>query len=289
MTRQPTRHCYCQRPPRRPPHEPAATDAFEAGREQGRGASSTPAPVERSSSPAAPPRRSTWWPPAIGRRAFLEGRRRDRHLGPWSTTANIVPWQLLRDQKRHRDQSGADRRRRQLSAGGLPSAARSPRTKLVAITHVSNAHRHDHAAGRGDHRAWPTQPAPRCWSTAAQAAAPSRPSTCRRSTPTSTLSTGHKVYGPTGIGVLYGKDGSAERHAALSGRRRDDRAGDLREDHLQERPLTASRPARRPIVEAIGLGAALDYLEAIGHEAIAAHEAGHPGLRHRAARLRSPA
>ena len=36
---------------------------------------------------------------------------------------------------------------------------------------------------------------------------------------------GHKVFGPTGIGILYGKTGTAQRHASLPGRRRHDQGG----------------------------------------------------------------
>ena len=50
--------------------------------------------------------------------------------------------------------------------------------------------------------------------------------------------TGHKVYGPTGIGVLYGKRALLEIAAAVHGRRRDDRGGDAGDGHLQ--PAAAS-------------------------------------------------
>jgi len=84
--------------------------------------------------------------------------------------------------------------------------------------------------------------------------------------------TGHKVYGPSGIGVLWGKP---ERLKAL---RPFNGGGEMILD-VTEDVITYNDPPHRfeagtpPIVQAIGLGAALDYMDAIGREAIAAHEA----------------
>ena len=47
---------------------------------------------------------------------------------------------------------------------------------------------------------------------------------------------GHKMCGPTGIGILYGKAAAAREDAALQGRRRHDPVGDVREDDLQHDP-----------------------------------------------------
>lgn len=84
--------------------------------------------------------------------------------------------------------------------------------------------------------------------------------------------TGHKVYGPSGIGVLYGrKDRLCEMRPFQGG-------GEMIET-VTEDTATYNEPPHRfeagtpPIVQAIGLGAALEYMERIGRERIAAHEA----------------
>ncbi|MBZ9872609.1 cysteine desulfurase [Mesorhizobium sp. BR1-1-9] len=84
--------------------------------------------------------------------------------------------------------------------------------------------------------------------------------------------TGHKVYGPSGIGVLYGKKDILQRMRPFMG------GGEMIEE-VTEDIVTYNDPPHRfeagtpPIVQAIGLGAALDYMEKIGRERIAAHEA----------------
>ena len=84
--------------------------------------------------------------------------------------------------------------------------------------------------------------------------------------------TGHKLYGPTGIGVLYGKyDLLAEMQPYQGG-------GEMIETVTLD-GVTYNEPPHRfeagtpPIVQAMGLGAALDYMESLGRDAIAAHEA----------------
>jgi len=84
--------------------------------------------------------------------------------------------------------------------------------------------------------------------------------------------TGHKLYGPTGIGVLYGKcDLLAEMQPYQGG-------GEMI-DVVSMDAITYNTPPHRfeagtpPIVQAIGLGAAIDYVEGLGRDAIAAHEA----------------
>ncbi|HRP78306.1 MAG TPA: cysteine desulfurase [Aquamicrobium sp.] len=84
--------------------------------------------------------------------------------------------------------------------------------------------------------------------------------------------TGHKTYGPSGIGVLYGrKDRLAEMRPFEGG-------GEMIET-VTEDAVTYNEPPHRfeagtpPIVQAIGLGAALEYVEGVGRARIAAHEA----------------
>ncbi len=82
---------------------------------------------------------------------------------------------------------------------------------------------------------------------------------------------GHKIYGPTGIGVLYGKTDALEMLPPYQF------GGDMiKEVHIQNTTF-ADIPARfeagtPPIVEAIGLAAALDYVAGISMDKIAAHE-----------------
>ncbi len=84
--------------------------------------------------------------------------------------------------------------------------------------------------------------------------------------------TGHKVYGPSGIGVLYGKKEALEIMQPFMG------GGEMILEVSEENVTYADPPHRfeagtPPIVQAIGLGAALDYMDNIGRENIAAHEA----------------
>jgi cysteine desulfurase/selenocysteine lyase len=83
--------------------------------------------------------------------------------------------------------------------------------------------------------------------------------------------TGHKVYGPTGIGVLYGKRALLESLPPFNG-------GGEMIDTVTRDAVTYNPPPHRfeagtpPIVQAIGLAAALDYVETIGRARIRAHE-----------------
>ena len=83
--------------------------------------------------------------------------------------------------------------------------------------------------------------------------------------------TGHKLYGPTGIGVLYGKYGHLAAMPPFNG------GGEMIREVYEDR-ITYGEPPHRfeagtpAIVQAIGLGAAIDYVQSVGKPRIRAHE-----------------
>ncbi|MGY4567908.1 MULTISPECIES: cysteine desulfurase [Bradyrhizobium] len=85
--------------------------------------------------------------------------------------------------------------------------------------------------------------------------------------------TGHKLYGPTGIGVLYGKSEHLALMSPFNGGgemiREVSRAGVIYGD-----PPHRFEAGTPPIVEAVGLGAAVDYINSISKEQIREHESG---------------
>ena len=88
---------------------------------------------------------------------------------------------------------------------------------------------------------------------------------------------GHKIYGPTGIGVVYGKSALLEAMAPYQG------GGSMIEDVTFEQSKYKAPPYRfeagtANFADAIALGSAIDYVDAIGIEAIFAHE--HALLEH---------
>jgi len=181
--------------------------------------------------------------------------------------ANIVPWTMLRERL------GIVLKIVPIDAHGAFrfdafEQLLSPRTKLVAVTHTSNA-------------LGSVVPIERVIRTAhaqgvavlidACQGAPHRRIDVQALDADFLVFAPHKVYGPTGIGVLYGK---AERLAAMppwQGGGEMILSVSFDEVTYKEPPLRfeAGTP---PILEAVGLAAALDYIETIGHEPIAAHE-----------------
>ncbi len=181
--------------------------------------------------------------------------------------ANIVPWQLLRER------TGLKLVVAPIDAtGGLDMAAfearLSGRTKLVAVTHLANATgallpvesivRLAHAKGA------------KVLIDGCQAA-PRLPVDVRAIDCDFYVFSGHKTYGPTGIGVLYGKIDLLEAMPPWQG------GGDMILNVTFEETTFQPPPSRfeagtPDISGAIGLGMALDYIESLGREAVLAHE-----------------
>jgi cysteine desulfurase/selenocysteine lyase len=83
--------------------------------------------------------------------------------------------------------------------------------------------------------------------------------------------TGHKIYGPTGIGALYAKRAHLKAMRPFNG------GGEMIGEVTQDRVTYADPPARfeagtPPIVESVGLAAAMDYLSGFDRAAVRAHE-----------------
>jgi cysteine desulfurase / selenocysteine lyase len=182
--------------------------------------------------------------------------------------ANIVPWQLIAQR------TGAAVRVAPILADGSfdfdgYAALLGTRTKLVAITHMSNVLgtitpareivAAAHAAG-------------------ALALLDGSQAVVHGGVDVQALDadfyvfTGHKLYGPNGIGVLYGKYAVLDAMPPYQG------GGDMI-DHVSWQGTTYAAPPMRfeagtpPIAETLALAAAIDYVTGLGQDRVAAHEA----------------
>ncbi len=182
--------------------------------------------------------------------------------------SNIVPWQLLCEQV------GARLRVAPIDDTGtlqLDELERliGPRTRLVSVVHLSNslgtinpvrdivamAHRMDVPVLIDGSQAVYHMPVD-----------------VRALDCDFYVCTGHKLYGPTGIGVLYGREALLEQMPPYQG------GGDMIRSVTFEKTTYADLPhkfeAGTPhIAGAIGLGAAVDYVQGIGFDALMPHEA----------------
>jgi cysteine desulfurase/selenocysteine lyase len=185
--------------------------------------------------------------------------------------SNIVPWQLLTERK------GATLRWFGITDDGRLDTSNiddliTERTKVVSLTWVSNMlgtvnpvaeiARRAHEVGAlvvvDAAQAVPQMPVD----------VGSMDADCR---PDFLVFTGHKVTGPTGIGVLWGRRAVLEQLPPFLG------GGEMIATVSMERSTYADIPHKfeagtPPIVEAVGLGAAVDYLASLGMKNVRAHE-----------------
>jgi len=182
--------------------------------------------------------------------------------------ANLVPWQLLCEERGARLRVAPIDDRGELRLDAF-EALLSERTKLVAVTHVSNA------LGTVTPVRELVALAHRAGAVAlvdGAQAVPRLPVDVRAIGCDFYAFSGHKLYGPTGIGVLYGHLPLLEAMPPWQA------GGDMIASVSYEKATFADPPYRfeagtPDIAGAIGLGAAIDYVEDLGLERIARHEA----------------
>ena len=183
--------------------------------------------------------------------------------------SNIVPWQMLRDSHGIELRVAPITDAGELDMAGTEALLADGKVGLVAITHMSNV--------LGTYT-----PAERLAALAHQYGAKiffdGSQAVVHRRVDVQALGadfycfTGHKLYGPTGIGVLWGRRELLDAMPPFLG------GGDMISSVSYERSTWADVPhkfeAGTPaIIEGIGLHAAIEFIESIGYPAIAAHEA----------------
>ena len=181
--------------------------------------------------------------------------------------SNIVPWHFLRERQ------GAVLKWVDVADDGSLSAdavdaAIGPQTKLVALTHMSNV-------------LGTVTPLKEIVKRAHAKGVPVLADGCQGAVHEHVdvqdldidfyALTGHKLYGPTGIGALYAKRGHLKAMRPFNG------GGEMIREVTREAISYADPPARfeagtPPIIEAVGLGVALDYIASFDRTTVAAHE-----------------
>ncbi len=181
--------------------------------------------------------------------------------------SNIVPWQILCEEKKGKLRVAPINDRGELVLEEFERLL-EPRTKLVAVTHVSNALGTINPVRRMIEMAH-ARNIP-VLVDGAQAAPHLKVDVQALDCDFYAFS-GHKVYGPTGIGVLYGRSALLEAMPPYQG------GGDMISSVTYEKTIYNKLPykfeAGTPdIAGVIGLGAALEYVKNLGIDKIAAHE-----------------
>ena len=182
--------------------------------------------------------------------------------------ANIVPWQMLRDERGNPLRVCRVTDSGELDMEDLAAKLADGKVGLVALAHMSNV-------------LGTVTPVERVVALAhahgAKVLLDGSQAVVHRRVDVAAIGcdfycfTGHKLYGPTGIGVLWGKLEHLDRMPPFLG------GGDMIESVSFEKSTWAKPPARfeagtPAIIEAVGLHAAIDYVNAVGMTAIEAHE-----------------
>jgi cysteine desulfurase/selenocysteine lyase len=183
--------------------------------------------------------------------------------------SNIVPWQMLCQEKGLKLRVIPMSDQGELDLQGF-EALLGPRTKLVSVAHVSNALGTINPVKKIIDRAH--QVGARVLVDGAQAV-PHLEVDVRDLDCDFYAFSGHKLYGPTGIGVLFGKADVLEAMPPYQG------GGEMISSVTFEKTTYNEVPYKfeagtQHIAGAIGLGAAIDYLVQLGRPAVEAHEAG---------------
>jgi cysteine desulfurase / selenocysteine lyase len=180
--------------------------------------------------------------------------------------SNIVPWQLLTERKGARLRWFGITDDGRLDLSNIDELI-TERTKVVSLTWVSNMLGTVNPVAEVARRAHEVGAV--VLVDAAQAV-PQMPVDVQACGADFLVFTGHKVTGPTGIGVLWGRRELLEQLPPFLG------GGEMISTVSMERSTYAGIPSKfeagtPPIVEAVGLGAAVDYLASIGMDAVRAH------------------
>ncbi|WP_159730831.1 family 2A encapsulin nanocompartment cargo protein cysteine desulfurase [Methylosinus sp. Ce-a6] len=181
--------------------------------------------------------------------------------------ANIVPWQQLCAEKGARLRVAPVDDRGQIILEEYEKLL-NPRTRIVSVTQVSNAL--GTVTPAREITAMAHRHGARVLVDGAQSVS-HMPVDVRSLDCDFFVFSGHKVFGPTGIGVVYGKDEVLADMAPWQG------GGNMIADVTFEKTIYQGPPERFEagtgnIADAVGLGAALDYVESIGMEVIARYE-----------------
>ena len=198
------------------------------------------------------------------------------HVGPGDEVlitqmehhSNIVPWQLLCEERGARLRYLSVTEEGTLSLDELDSVLAEGRVKLVAVAHVSNVLGTLNPVADIVARA---RAAGAATLVDGSQAVPQLPVSVAEVGADFYAWTGHKALGPTGIGVLHGRRGLLESMRPAMG------GGGMIGHVGFDRSTWAELPAKfeagtPPIAEAAGLGAAIDYLAALGMDRVRAHE-----------------